>query len=108
MAAAAEAAANESGSSPQAEGPQDSTAVQMRILAGSLQADDGQIHVQPQTGDDQGEVRAGSWRIYGAEAMDAVDALLHAGLIERKDATTLVLTPDGHKAASALEAKRSG
>jgi len=108
MAAAAEAAAKESGSSSQAEGPQDSTTVQMRILAGSLHSDDGQIHVQPQKGDDRGEVRAGTWRIYGAEAIDAVDALLHAGLVERKDATTLVLTPDGQKAATALEAKRSG
>jgi DNA-directed RNA polymerase subunit RPC12/RpoP len=102
------AAATDTSSSAPAEGPQDSTAVQMRILAGSLHADDGQIHVHPQQGDDEGEVRAGTWRVYGAEAVDAVDALLHAGLVERKDATTFVLTTDGQKAASALEAKRSG
>lgn len=80
----------------------------MRILAGSLQADDGKIHVQPKSGDDEGEVRAGTWRIYGNEAVNAIDALLHAGLVERKDATTFVLTTDGQKAASALETKRSG
>jgi hypothetical protein len=100
------AAAEEASSA--SEGPQDSTSVQMRILAGSLQAEDLQIHVQPKKGDDRGEVRAGTWRIYGTEAIDAVDALLHAGLVERKDDSTFVLTTDGQKAATALEAKRSG
>jgi len=108
QAAIDEAAAADSSSSAQPEGPHDTTAVQMRILAGSLQADDGQIYVHPKKGDDKGEVRAGTWRVYGTEAVDAVDELLHAGLVERKDATTFVLTTDGQKAASALEAKRSG
>jgi predicted RNA-binding Zn-ribbon protein involved in translation (DUF1610 family) len=102
------ASAESSSSAVETADPAGTTAVQMRILAGSLHADDGQIHVQPQTGNDKGEVRAGTWRVYGTEAIDAVDALLHAGLVERKDATTFVLTPDGQKAATALDAKRSG
>lgn len=107
LAAQETAAAAESSAAAKTAGPKSTTAVQMRILAGSLQADDGQIHVQPKQGSDKGEVRAGTWRIYGTEAVDAVDELLHAGLLERKDATTFVLTTDGQKAATALEAKRS-
>ena len=77
-----------------------------QILIAAITAEDGRIHAMPTAGDVEGEVKAGSTRLYGGAALEALEALVKGGLVRHVDnESTLVLTADGRKTALELRQK---
>lgn len=71
--------------------------LERRILAGALDTADRRIQVFPTVGSAEGEIKVGTLRMQGHEALAAVDRLHDAGLIEWTDGAFAV-TRDGRRA----------
>ena len=78
--------------------------LQKQILIASLDdvADDPAIHVMRVVGPGEGEIKAGSQRLYGNEAVEAVEALLSTGFVTRCHESGFELTDEGRRIATAL------
>jgi len=78
--------------------------LQKQILIASLEevADDPAIHVMRVIGPGEGEIKAGSQRLYGNEAVEAVEALLSTGFVARRHESGFELTAEGRRIATTL------
>ena len=70
-------------------------AYQKKLLLATHASTDRQIYVLPSSGSQEGEVKAGSLRIYGDEALRAVSRLDKEGFVNRIDDHTFELTEEG-------------
>jgi hypothetical protein len=78
--------------------------LQKQILIASLEdvAVDPAIHVMRVIGPGEGEIKAGSQRLYGNEAVEAVEALLSTGFVSRCHESGFELTEEGRRIATEL------
>jgi len=76
--------------------------LQNKLLEAASTTESRSIQVLPPKGSEEGEVKAGSLRITGDDALTAVDQMCRAGLVEAKDDSSFVLTESGQKAVDRL------
>jgi len=79
------------------------TDLQERLLVAAATSESRSIHVLRAKGSDEGEVKAGALRLTGDEALNALDQLWQAGLIEPADDTSFVVTDNGKKTVDQLD-----
>jgi hypothetical protein len=78
--------------------------LQKRILVASLGRSprDPAIHVLRMAGPGEGEIKAGTQRLYGNAAVEAVEALLSTGFVARCRESEFQLTDAGRRVAAVL------
>jgi len=78
--------------------------LQKQILVASLDetVEDPAIHVLRMVGPDEGEIKAGSQRLFGNDAVEAVEALLSTGFVARCQESGFELTEEGRRVAAVL------
>ena len=76
--------------------------VQRKILVATFTAEERRIYVLGVNGPHEGEVKAGGQRLYGNEAIAAVEHLMRDGYVFPVDEGCLALTREGRRTANHL------